>query len=135
MRLKTWKSKLLMVGLLTGALAITEDFTNEPLIGESFIIGSLIGEAQAHFQRGGRGGSRASRGGGRGGSRVARRSTRRMIIRRTIIMSSIYRASLPTTSCVQVTINSSLLWYCGTTYYQPYGTQYVVVYVNEVEGD
>ena len=57
---------------------------------------------------------------------VARRTTRR-----TIALSSIYVASLPkTTPCVQTTINGTLLYQCGGTYYQPYGTQYVVVYVN-----
>jgi len=140
MKLKTLKSKLLVVGLLTGALAITEDFTSVSLIGESFIFGTLIGEAEAHFQRGrgGRGGSRArggrrgggsqARGGRRGGARVAHRSSRRFV-RRGIRRSTIYRASLPR-SCFQTTINSALLWHCGNTYYQPYGTQYVVVYVD-----
>ena len=132
MRLKTWKSKLLMVGFLTGALAITENFSNQPLIGESLIIGSLIGEAKAHFQRGGRGGSRARHGGGNRHAH-ARRTTRR-VIRRTLILSSIYRSSLPG-SCVRVTIVGTLLHHCGDTYYQASGTQYVVVYVKEVEGD
>ena len=139
MRLKTWKTKLLMVGLLTGALAIIEDFSNQPLIGDSLIIESLIGEAKAHFQRGGRGGSRAGRGGSRarhgGGHRHAHahRTTRR-VIRRTLILSSIYRSSLPG-SCVRVTIAGALLRHCGDTYYQSSGNQYVVVYVKEVEGD
>ena len=118
MRLKTLKSKLLMVGLLTGALVITEDFTSEPLLGESFIIGTLIGEADARV---GRPASPTSVAG------VARRTTRRHH-RRVLRRSTIYISTLPTT-CVQVTIESTLLWHCGTTYYQSYGTQYVVIYV------
>jgi len=134
MRFKTWKSKLLVVGLLTGALAITEDFSSVPLIGESFIFGTLIGEAEAHFQRGrgGRGGSQARHGGGHRHAH-AHRTTRR-VIRRTLILSSIYRSSLPG-SCVRVTIAGALLRHCGDTYYQSSGNQYVVVYVKEVEGD
>ena len=52
---------------------------------------------------------------------VARRTTRRMIYR-----STIYVATLPT-SCTRVVIESTSLYLCGTTYYEPYGTQYVVV--------
>ena len=55
---------------------------------------------------------------------VARRTTRRMIRR-----STIYVASLPP-ACTTVLVNGATLHYCGATYYQPYGTQYVVVYVN-----
>ena len=119
MKLKTLKSKLLVVGLLTGALAITDDFTSEPLIGGSFIFGSLIGEAEARVGRPASPNSVAG---------VARRTSRRHH-RRAIRRSTIYITTLPIT-CVQVTIESTMLWYCGTTYYQTYGTQYVVVYVN-----
>ena len=56
---------------------------------------------------------------------VARRTTRR-----TIRRSAIYVASLPATTCVKVNVNGTLLYQCGATYYQPYGTQYVVVYVD-----
>lgn len=55
---------------------------------------------------------------------VARRTTRRMIRR-----STIYAATLPP-RCVQVVINGSSYYQCGTTYYQPYRGQYVVVYVD-----
>jgi len=54
---------------------------------------------------------------------VARRTTRRMIYRTTV-----YVAVLPA-SCTIVVIEGSSLHYCGGTYYQPYGTQYVVVTV------
>ena len=54
---------------------------------------------------------------------VARRTTRRMIYR-----TSVYVAALPP-SCTIVVIEGSSLHYCGGTYYQPYGKQYVVVNV------
>ena len=55
---------------------------------------------------------------------VARRSHRRAIRR-----STIYVVTLPP-SCVTVTINGSGYHQCGTTYYQPYQGQYVVVYID-----
>ena len=55
---------------------------------------------------------------------VARRTTRRVIRR-----SAIYAASLPR-GCTTVVIEGATLSQCGGTYYQPYGTQYVVVYVD-----
>ena len=55
---------------------------------------------------------------------VARRTTRRMVRR-----STIYVVTLPP-NCVTVTINGSGYHQCGTTYYQPYQGQYVVVIVN-----
>ena len=55
---------------------------------------------------------------------VARRTTRRVVRR-----STIYRATLPT-NCVTVTIDGSGYHQCGTTYYQPYQGQYVVVYID-----
>ena len=54
---------------------------------------------------------------------VARRTTRR-VVRRT----SIYAASLPS-GCVPVMINGGQFYQCGTTYYQPYQGQYMVVQV------
>jgi len=54
---------------------------------------------------------------------VARRTTRRMIYR-----TSVYVAVLPA-SCTIVVIEGASLHYCGGTYYQPYGKQYVVVTV------
>jgi hypothetical protein len=55
---------------------------------------------------------------------VARRTTRRVIRR-----STIYVASLPT-ACTVVVIEGAKLHQCGKTYYQPSGSQYVVVYVD-----
>jgi hypothetical protein len=55
---------------------------------------------------------------------VARRTTRRVIRRTTI-----YVATLPP-ACTVVVIEGTSLHLCGGTYYQPYGTQYVVVNVD-----
>lgn len=55
---------------------------------------------------------------------VARRTTRRVIVR-----TSIYVAALPP-SCTVVVVEGTSLHLCGGTYYQPYGSQYVVVNVN-----
>jgi len=43
--------------------------------------------------------------------------------------SAIYVATLPV-GCGTVYIDGVSLYSCGGTYYQPYGTQYVVVYVD-----
>jgi|GEM_PF-1755807 hypothetical protein len=58
------------------------------------------------------------------GAGVARRTTRRVIRR-----STIYAATLPM-GCSTVVIEGNSLYQCGATYYQPYGSQYVVVYVD-----
>lgn len=55
---------------------------------------------------------------------VARRTTRRVVRR-----STIYVATIPTT-CVQQTYDGAVVYRCGSSYYQPYGTQYVVVYID-----
>lgn len=55
---------------------------------------------------------------------VARRTTRRVVRR-----STIYVATLPTT-CVQQNYDGAVVYYCGGNYYQPYGNQYVVVYLD-----
>ena len=55
---------------------------------------------------------------------VARRTTRRVILRTTI-----YVASLPP-KCTVVVIEGTTLQQCSGTYYQPSGTQYVVVHVD-----
>jgi len=55
---------------------------------------------------------------------VARRTTRRAIRR-----SAIYVNTLPG-GCVKTTIYGPVLYQCGATYYQPYGPQYVVVYID-----
>ncbi|TVQ49491.1 MAG: hypothetical protein EA365_00375 [Gloeocapsa sp. DLM2.Bin57] len=55
---------------------------------------------------------------------VSRRTSRRVIRR-----STIYVASLPG-GCGTVVIEGMQLYQCGSTYYQPYNDQYVVVYVD-----
>lgn len=55
---------------------------------------------------------------------VARRTTRR-----TIRRSTVYVNTLPA-NCTTVVIEGAALRQCGGTYYQPYGNQYTVVYVN-----
>lgn len=55
---------------------------------------------------------------------VARRTTRRQIYR-----TSVYVATLPM-SCTTVIMEGVTLHQCGSTYYQPYNNQYVVVNVN-----
>lgn len=55
---------------------------------------------------------------------VARRTTRRVVRRSAIYMSTLPRG------CGQVNINGAMYWQCGATYYQQSGTQYVVVYVD-----
>lgn len=55
---------------------------------------------------------------------AARRTTRRVIRR-----STIYAATLPA-NCYTVVIEGTSLYQCGTTYYQPYNNQYVVVYID-----
>jgi hypothetical protein len=55
---------------------------------------------------------------------AARRTTRRVIRR-----SAIYAATLPV-GCSTVYIEGALIYQCGSSYYQPYNNQYVVVYIN-----
>jgi hypothetical protein len=55
---------------------------------------------------------------------VARRTTRRVVRRTTV-----YITTLPS-SCVTVIVNGATYYQCGSTYYQPYGNQYVVVIID-----
>ncbi|NTV87701.1 MAG: hypothetical protein HGA21_13270 [Burkholderiaceae bacterium] len=52
---------------------------------------------------------------------VSRRTTRRMIV-----ATSVTVAALPP-ACTVVVVEGTTLHLCGTTYYQPSGTQFVVV--------
>lgn len=54
---------------------------------------------------------------------VSRRTTRRVIRRTTV-----YVAALPA-GCRPATINGAQLYGCGAVYYQPHGSQYVLVEV------
>jgi hypothetical protein len=102
------KSTLLML-----ALAI-------PLIGLDFVPGDfalpgiVINDAQARV---GRPLTPVSVAG------VARRTTRRMVY-----ATGVYVATLPP-ACTTVIIEGTTLQQCGGTYYQPSGSQYVVVNV------
>jgi hypothetical protein len=55
---------------------------------------------------------------------VARRTTRRTIRRTSVIV-----ATLPM-GCTTVVVEGIALRQCGSTWYQPYGSQWVVVTVN-----
>src|SRR5262249_19842213 len=77
---------------------------------------AFVGEAQARIGHPATPGSVAG---------VTRRTTRRVIRR-----STIYVSSLPA-GCVRTSVNGTAVWRCGSTYYQAYGgTRYVVVYIN-----
>ena len=55
---------------------------------------------------------------------VARRTTRRVVRR-----STIYVSTLPH-GCAKVQVNGTSYWHCGGRYYQSYSGRYVVVYIN-----
>jgi len=59
--------------------------------------------------------------------RVGRPAAR--VARRTVVMTSIYVASLPK-GCVTENIEGTEVYKCGNTYYQHHGSQYAVVNVN-----
>ena len=100
--------------LRTGALAVGLMAT--ALILDGWIpFGFVVPEAQAVVGRPLTPGSVAG---------VARRTTRR-----TIRRSTIYASTLPA-GCTTVVVEGAALKSCGGTYYQPYGGQYVVVYVD-----
>ena len=54
---------------------------------------------------------------------VARRTTRRVVRRSTITI-----AALPV-GCTTVNVNGAAIHSCGAVYYEPYGNQYVQVYL------
>ena len=85
------------------------------LVDGEFHIGIVVSDAQARV---GRPATPVSVAG------VARRTTRR-----TIRRTSVYVATLPR-GCTTVNIDGTVLSQCGGTYYQPHGTQYVVVHVD-----
>ena len=78
-------------------------------------FGSFVGDAQARVGRPATPGSVAG---------VARRTTRRVVRR-----STIYVSTLPA-GCVRTSVNGAVVWGCGGAYYQPYGGRYVVVYID-----
>ena len=101
----TVKKGLLLAGLIVAAGALEVPFG----------IGIVVPESDARVGRPLTPGSVAG---------VARRTTRRTIRRRTVII-----ATLPV-GCRTVVIEGMTLHQCGTVYYQPSGGQYVVVEVH-----
>jgi len=55
---------------------------------------------------------------------VARRTTRRVIRRTTVYVPALPRG------CTVINIDGVTVQQCGTTYYQPYGSQWVVVNIS-----
>jgi len=102
-----------LLALLVGASVLLLDF--EPLDPLAMAGGRLVPEAEARI---GNPLTPVSVAG------VARRTTRRVIRR-----STIYVAALPR-GCTTVLIEGASVYSCGSTYYQPYGSQFVVVYVD-----
>ncbi|RUW67751.1 MAG: hypothetical protein E5V58_12625 [Mesorhizobium sp.] len=99
---------------LTGAAGIVVALMFADLADAIIPFAPFVGNAQAKVGRPLTPGSVAG---------VARRTTRR-----TIRRSTIYVTRLPA-ACVKTTINGTVLWHCGSTYYQPYGGRYVVVHI------
>ena len=99
------------------------------------LVGVLVGAgiaAEALLTHGAE--ARAGRGvGGVGGvgapgppvAGVARRTTRRVVRR-----SAIYVATLPH-GCTTIVVEGATIHQCGSTYYQAYGNQYEVVYLDD----
>jgi len=100
---------------LTGAAGIAVVLTFAGLLDVAAPFASFVDDAQAKVGRPLTPGSVAG---------VARRTTRR-----TIRRSTIYVSRLPA-ACVKASVNGTLVWHCGSTYYQPYGGRYVVVYIH-----
>lgn len=100
---------------LTGAAGIAFVMMFADMVDAVAPFSSFVGDAQAKVGRPLTPGSVAG---------VARRTTRRTIRRTTI-----YVTRLPA-ACVKTTIDGTVLWHCGSRYYQPYGGRYVVVHIN-----
>jgi hypothetical protein len=104
-----YTKRLSVLGIIVAGLVVDGHF-------DGFLLGdALVSQAEARV---GRPRTPASIAG------VARRTTRRVIRR-----SAIYVSTLPA-SCVRVSINGAAVWRCGGTYYQPYSGRYVVVYID-----
>ena len=103
--------RLMFRSLVLGCCLMAAGLGSDPLFDTEFVIR----EAEARV---GRPATPLSVAG------VARRTTRRTIRRTTA-----YVATLPR-GCTTVIIEGMALHQCGRTYYQPYGTQWVVVNVN-----
>lgn len=100
--------------ILTAAVIITVGILPDHDFAKNVANGNFVSLANARVGRPVTPGSVAG---------VARRTTRRSIRR-----STHYVNTLPQ-SCSTVVIEGTELWLCGSTYYQSYNTQYVIVYV------
>ncbi|QKC83445.1 hypothetical protein EB232_19125 [Mesorhizobium sp. NZP2077] len=100
---------------LTGATGIAVALMFAGLVDALMPLAPFVGDAQARVGHPLTPGSVAG---------VARRSTRR-----TIRRSTVYVTRLPA-ACVHTSINGTVLWHCGSTYYQPSGGRYVVVHIH-----
>ena len=108
--------RILAIATLIAAVFTTEAFvTYSSSEGCSRPAGFLVSEAEAVV---GRPLTPMSYAG------VARRTTRRMVYATTV-----YRATLPA-NCMTTSINGTVIYQCGSTYYQASGNQYVVVNVH-----
>ncbi len=99
------RTTVIVITMLTAGLLTEGVFTG----------GMLIKEAQAIVGRPLTPGSYAG---------VARRTTRRTIRRTAVYVSTLPRG------CSTVVIEGVTLHQCGASYYQPYGSRYVVVNVD-----
>ncbi|RUW38157.1 MAG: hypothetical protein EOS38_03385 [Mesorhizobium sp.] len=100
---------------LTGAAGIVVALMFGGLVDAVTPFAPFVGDAQARVGRPLTPGSVAG---------VARRTTRR-----TIRRSTVYVSRLPA-ACVKTSINGTVLWHCGSSYYQPYQGRYVIVYIH-----
>ena len=107
------KSRGRALSLLIALAVLVVDF--EPLDLAIVVNGRIVPDAEAWI---GRPWTPLSYAG------VARRTTRRIIRR-----SAIYISTLPA-DCTTIVIEGSSCYSCGGTYYQPYGGRYVVVYID-----
>lgn len=109
MKTRTLRLRMLGVVVLAFAVAVEPDPSQ-------WLTGSgLVGSAEARV---GRPATPVSAAG------VARRTTRRVVRRTTV-----YIAALPA-GCTTVSINGATYHQCGSTYYEYYGGQYVVVIID-----
>lgn len=107
------KRARILLCLLVALAVFVVDF--EPINLAGMVTGQFMPEAEARI---GRPWTPLSYAG------VARRTTRRMIRR-----SMIYVSVLPG-NCTSTFAEGVSLYQCGGSYYQPYGNQYVIVYLD-----
>jgi len=107
------KNARTLLCLLVALAVYVVDF--EPIDLAGVVTGRILPEAEARI---GRPWTPLSYAG------VARRTTRRVIRR-----SAIYVSVLPS-NCATTYVENVSIYQCGGSYYQPYGNQYVIVYID-----